>query len=240
MSDERVAAVGAFYTYLADLRERLGGYRYLRTSVATSGWPNRGVYLFFDHREPMSPGGGFRVVRVGTHAVSARSQTTLWRRLGEHRGYVEGEFVGGGNHRGSVFRLHVGHALIRRDSLDGPGAATWGAGTSASAATRQTEHPIELAVSEYIRALPILWVAVDGAPGVQSLRRYVERQAIALLSGARDPVSACSSSWLGRHSDRPAIRQSGLWNVNHVEEAWEERFLEVFAGLVRRTPEWTP
>lgn len=235
MSSDRVAALEAFYESLACLRERLGGYRRLGSCAATSGFPRRGVYFFLDLEEPRSPGGGLRVVRVGTHAVSAGSQTTLWSRLAQHRGYLSGDFDGGGNHRGSIFRLHVGRALIRRDSLAGPGSTTWGVGQSASPATRREEHPIEVAVSGYIRALPFLWVEVDDAPSVRSVRRYVERQAIALLSATPEGMTA-RPSWLGHFSDRPAIRQSGLWNVKHVEQAWEEQFLGVFAELVRKTP----
>jgi len=50
---------------------------------------------------------GNRVVRVGTHGLKTGSTSTLWGRVHQHRDTREG----GGNHRGSVFRLHVGQAL---------------------------------------------------------------------------------------------------------------------------------
>jgi hypothetical protein len=43
----------------------------------------------------------------------------LWGRLSQHRGYIKG---GGGNHRGSIFRLIVGASLIERN---GSTFATW-------------------------------------------------------------------------------------------------------------------
>jgi hypothetical protein len=49
------------------------------------------------------------IVRVGTHALETGSQTTLWKRLSQHRGQARS---GSGNHRGSIFRLIVGTALI--------------------------------------------------------------------------------------------------------------------------------
>ncbi len=68
-------------------------------------------------------GSGLRVVRVGTHAVTTTSRTTLWNRLSQHRGVAK---TGGGNHRGSIFRLIVGTALKRRDGLNKP--ISWGIG----------------------------------------------------------------------------------------------------------------
>jgi hypothetical protein len=44
---------------------------------------------------------------VGTHALTATSQVTLWGRLRQHRGHLAGPHPGGGNHRASVFRRHV-------------------------------------------------------------------------------------------------------------------------------------
>jgi hypothetical protein len=66
------------------------------------------------------------VVRVGTHALKAGGSTTLWGRLSTHRGQLRS---GGGNHRGSIFRLIVGTALIARDGHKFP---TWGEGSSAA------------------------------------------------------------------------------------------------------------
>jgi hypothetical protein len=86
-------------------------------------WPDRGVYFFFEPGE-LRRDGTPRVVRVGTHAVSAGSRTRLWQRLRAHRGNRDGR----GNHRGSVFRRHVGEALLRRDQATHP---SWGMGSSA-------------------------------------------------------------------------------------------------------------
>jgi hypothetical protein len=70
---------------------------------------NRGVYFFFEGGELRSQSGsGGLVVRIGTHAVSVGSKSTLWGRLAQHRGSLSGN----GNHRGSIFRLWVGSALL--------------------------------------------------------------------------------------------------------------------------------
>ncbi|MER8438343.1 hypothetical protein NKH36_00070 [Mesorhizobium sp. M1312] len=83
--------------------------------------PRRGVYFFFDETEPRSDSGhGPRLVRVGTHALTTGSTSTLRQRLAQHRGKLDG----GGNHRGSIFRLLVGQALMA--SGGGPLCASWG------------------------------------------------------------------------------------------------------------------
>lgn len=66
---------------------------------------------------------------------------------------------GGGNHRGSIFRLHVGTALLGI-GLCPEAAATWGQGGSATPEVRRIEYPLEQAVSDHIGAMPFLWLAV--------------------------------------------------------------------------------
>jgi hypothetical protein len=81
-------------------------------------WPKRGVYFFRELGENRSDTGeGPRIVRVGTHALKSGSQTKLWTRLSQHKGQPS---TGRGNHRGSIFRLIVGTALIKRDAHDFP------------------------------------------------------------------------------------------------------------------------
>jgi hypothetical protein len=68
----RVADAERFYEILEGLERRLGGTRTLVGCTAASGWPPRGVYFFFEPGETRSiSGSGPRVVRVGTHALSA-------------------------------------------------------------------------------------------------------------------------------------------------------------------------
>ena len=111
-----------FYVILDRLEQGVGGARRLSSSDGRMDWPTRGVYFFFEPGEVRTDSGdGPRVVRVGTHALTTRSRTTLWNRLSNHRGTAG---TGGGNHRGSIFRLLVGTALMHRD----PSCAvdTWG------------------------------------------------------------------------------------------------------------------
>ena len=167
-------------------------------------WPPRGVYFFFEEGEQRTElGQGPRVVRVGTHALNYKSGTTLWRRLSQHRGVAA---TGGGNHRGSIFRLIVGTALTGRDSS--LAVPTWG--NTADRPTRAGEVEHEQRASVVIGSMPFLWLSVDDAPAPDSLRGLVERNAIALLSNHQRPaLDAASPNWLGRFCDRERVQHLG-------------------------------
>ena len=240
--NDRRSDTWRFYELLDRLEERDGGTRLLAECTGTMGWPMRGLYFFFEPGETRSgPGAGLRVVRVGTHALKAGSRSTLWGRLSQHRGTARN---GGGNHRGSMFRLLVGIALARRSGMSLP--PSWGSGGDPGTAARRlgveradvtrSETELEAAVSRYIGAMPFLVLGVDDEPDPSSKRGFIERNAIALLSAWREaspePVSA---DWLGRLSDRERVRLSGLWNNNHVDEAHDPSFLDLMETCIDQT-----
>ena len=224
-----------FYGLLDDLSQRVGGTRKLKNCTGYMDWPDRGVYFFLEPGETHRSTDQLRVARVGTHAVSAGSSTSLWNRLRTHRGATRGSYEGGGNHRGSVFRKRVGEAIIERNSLHDE-YPHWGEGASANRDRRLDELELERRVSEFLRELPFLWLNVDDEPSAESQRAYIERNAIALLSNyQRDAIDPRSAEWLGRNSRSDKIRDSGLWNVNHVDEAYDPTFLDDVAIAVDDT-----
>ena len=225
----RIEHTARFYRALRELEESVGGARRLAQCDGPAGWPERGVYFFFEPGERrVGSGAGPRVVRVGTHALKSGGSACLWSRLRGHRGNAK---TGGGNHRGSVFRKLVGAALARREP--GLHVETWGRGSSAPRSVRNGEADLERRVSRIIGDMPMLWLTVDDPPGPDSLRGYVERNAIALLS-AREHESPDppSPGWLGRDCPRAKVRRSGLWNQRHVDEGYDENFPAAFEKLV--------
>lgn len=222
MADRRISDLRDFYSLLASLAEITGGTRRLASCSGRLRWPRRGVYFFMEEGENRSnSGNGLRIVRVGTHALKKDSETKLWTRLSQHRGQ---ERTGGGNHRGSIFRLIVGTALIARDGQKFP---TWGEGNNAPADVRATEFALECEVSKVIGAMPFLWLAVEDEPRADSLRGYIERNAIALLSNfGKESLDPPSANWLGHSCNRERVRRSGLWNSNHVDEPYDPAFLK--------------
>jgi hypothetical protein len=226
---KRLEDLQRFYRILGELEERTGGKRLLSECSGKLAWPQRGVYFFMEESELRSDSGaGPRIVRVGTHALTPGSQTTLWKRLSQHRGTSRS---GGGNHRGSIFRLIVGTALIKRD---GHACPSWDDRTStAPAEIRQGEYSLECAVSKAIGAMRFLWLEIADDPGSNSERGLIERNSIALLSNhGKQPLDPPSPDWLGHCCNRPLVRTSGLWNNNHVEESYDPAFLDRLEQLV--------
>jgi hypothetical protein len=223
----RRADAGEFYRILDQLAARLGGPRRLRECTGRSGCPPQGLYFFYEDGEDRAEGSG-RVVRVGTHALTATSKATLWGRLRQHRGHLTGSDPGGGDHRASVFRRHVGAALIRRDGRPGDLLASWLDRHRPPSERATQETGIEREVSRHIGAMPFLWLSVPG----RADRGYLESSSIALLSCLTGGTDEPSASWLGRHAERPEIRASGLWNVQHVSGHYEPAFLRRLAQLV--------
>jgi len=218
-----------FYRAIQRLEAGVGGRRLMSTCAARQGWPRRGVYFFFEPGEYRSDGVVPRVVRVGTHGVSRGSKATLWNRLRTHRGTSDGL----GNHRSSIFRLHVGAALAARE----PGLVvpSWGLGQAANPAVRRQEGNLERAVSHHISTMNILWLAVEDEASPASDRAYLERNLIGLLVGRSGPADPPSAGWLGRFSPEERIRNAGLWNLDFLDYPYATEFLEVLDEYVSIT-----
>jgi hypothetical protein len=217
-----------FYALLHELQQKTGGPRYLADEACKAGLPERGVYFFFEPGEFRADGMTPKVVRVGTHAVSEGSRTTLWQRLSTHRGRVRGHHIGGGHHRASIFRRHVGTAVLERDSAEAALRLSWMAESNPKdAVLREAEHQVELLVSQYIRAMPFLWLEVGDPPGKFSGRKVIEAGAIGLLSNlGRPPLDPPSPGWPGQWALHPSVRGSGLWNVDHTAGGYDPAFLD--------------
>jgi hypothetical protein len=222
------------YELLAEVTRRRGEPLCLEACDGRMPWPNRGVFFFEAGEQRTASGVGPRVTSIGTHALTFASATSMWSRLAQHRGVV---ISGSGNHRGSTFRLLVGEALIERG---GSRLETWGVGGSLADAgqprdmlaslVKEQERPTEMAVSRIIGAMPFVCLPVDDAPGTESMRGLIERNAIALLSNfEKNPIDPPSTEWLGRRCGHESVRLSGLWNTHHVEKKYDVSFLDVLA-----------
>lgn len=217
-----------FYAILRNLENVLGGKRTLAECNGRMKWPEKGIYFFFDPNEYRSQSTELRVVRVGTHMVSTGAKSIFWRRLYTHRGPTSGY----GNHRGSIFRLHVGAAMIQK-AKGRIHVPTWGVGQSALKEIRNQELILEKKVSDYIGRLLFLWINIPDSAGAQSDRAYIEKNAIGLLSGSGRYVDIPSKGWLGHYSPRIEIRESGLWNLNHINYIYDRRFLKILNIYVK-------
>lgn len=228
---ERLTHLERFYHLLTKLEQGVGGKRLLKECRGHMDWPERGVYFLFEPEEMQTlKKSEPRVTRVGTHMVSRGSKATLWNRLRTHRGTN----VGRGNHRGSVFRLHVGAAMLRRNDNEYY-LPTWGTGSTAPASVRESEAKMEQKVSAYIGRMSVLWLKVPDEPGPTSDRAYIERNCISLLAGPWGPIDLPSRGWLGNHCPNECVVRSGLWNVDFTDYRYDSRFLDILEEYVEVT-----
>ena len=77
--------------------------------------------------------------------------------------------------------------------------------------------------------MPYLWLEVDN----RTLRKDLERNAIALLSNwGRKTLDQSSDSWVGSYCNAELVRDSGLWNNNHVRDSYQPEFLDCLESAV--------
>lgn len=168
--------------------------------------PENGIYILFERGE--SAHGTDRIVRIGTHTGDGQ----LPNRLREH-------FVTENKDR-SIFRKNIGRALLHRKGS--PLLERWELDLTTRQAREQHAHQIdsnalnetERRVSEYIREhLSFSVIRVDD----KDTRMRLETGLIATINDC----SRCfpSSDWLGLHSPKSKIRDSGLWLVQGLDGA---------------------
>lgn len=226
----RMPCLDKFYNLLDDLEKKIGGRRRLGDCDGRMAWPTRGVYFFFEPGEmrTVKPSAS-RVVRVGANAVGkTETASPLWERIKKHRGVKTRR---GGDHRSSVFRCLVGEAIGRHTKTL---PESWGEKLPIPQEMWELEYPHEIRVSEYLADMTLLFVCVPGPSGPNNIRKIIESNAIALLSGYRKPSpDKPSSGWLGRHSRREEVKHSGLWNNEHVNKKYNPAFLEDLEKFIK-------
>jgi hypothetical protein len=232
---ELLSQFSKFYNSMRELYIGQNGGRILGEATGKMDWPERGVYFLLEPDEYLDTKSFQplvnRVTRVGTHAVSRGSKASLWNRISTHRGGAGG---GTGNHRSSIFRLHVGAAIIRK-SPEAWQIPSWGVGQAAGREIQERETRLEREVSETLGRMRVLWLNVPDDPGPQSDRSYLERNSIGLLSRTAVLRGGPSSTWLGNWSRQFRITLSGLWNLDHLYAVPDSDFPDILAKYVSVT-----
>ena len=182
-----------------------------------------GLYLLYEDGEASCHAPAGRIVRVGNHP---RSDGTLVRRLRQH-------FQGRKN--GSVFRKHLGGALMRAEDpghpclAPGPGKGHW---ERQGGIPCDLCRPVESRVSLLLRAsFRFRCVAVSD----RHERNRLEEALVATLSACS--ICRPSPQWLGHHAYSEPVRQIGMWNSQFVGgPPMSAEELRGLADHVARTP----
>lgn len=186
--------------------------------TARRNLPWNGIYLFFENGEEVVLGGKRypRIVRVGTH----NKDGNFPQRIRQHYGNVNSLH---GNKNGSIFRLHLGGAIMIKDNPNDPRLPSWLVHMGAS------DPQIEEQVSKQLREnFTFVWFEVPESTD----RLTLEEGLIALL--ASDPRNSPSKEWLGQYSAKDTICRTGLWNTDKTQgRRLSEQQFEQLRGFVK-------
>lgn len=166
----------------------------------TSDLPENGVYLFFEAGETVKWRDQIveRIVRVGTHKADRRFRPRIRQHYGRRHSLR-------GDKNGSVFRKHLGAALMRRVNPEDPRLPGWLGMKGGS------YMEVEEWVSRELRER-FTFVCVPAAR--KEDRLLLEEGLIALLALYR--LGEPSEGWLGRYATDARMIDSGLWNVQKL------------------------
>jgi len=166
--------------------------------------PRNGIYVLFEKGETAH--GANRIIRVGTH----RGDDQLRSRLAQHLMWEKKDR--------SIFRKNIGRALLNRDG--DPFLEQWELDLTTRKAREQYGNLIdtrkqaetERQVTEYLQGnISFVVFRVDN----RDERLVWESKIISTVAQCQECKP--STTWLGRHSPKQKIRESGLWLVNELE-----------------------
>lgn len=182
--------------------------------------PNNGIYILFENGEFSHD--TRRIVRVGTHT----GNNQLRSRLRQH-------FMQENKDR-SIFRKNIGRALLNK--AHDPFLDQWELDLTTKAAREKYREQIDLQylaaiekkVSDYLQKhfQFIVFEVQDKAS-----RLSLESKIISTISKCKECKP--SPDWLGLHSPKTKIRESGLWLVNELyKEPLNERDFDALRKLL--------
>ena len=206
----RFKRIARFYHYLDQFKNKNGGLYSFRDDL--NDLPDSGVEFYFENKEFRTESNKLRVVRIG-------ASNRIRNRLKEHIS---------NNAEKSVFRRHIGRALLNRQEESQ---------NISNIDSLIDENEISKYLGSNIRFL-ILPVEV------KATRKMIKNTAISLLSNysTYDEVNPPTDEWLGNDSiDTDGypyleIRNSGLWNKKHVKSTnvdRQEEFLRELGNIVK-------
>lgn len=173
------------------LLEKLPMFDY---SYEPKNLPKNGIYFFYEDGEKCDINGVItdRIVRVGTHQADNRFRDRI-------RNHYRGD------KNSSVFRTHVGSAIINRNKTLSININEW------MKHMTPTINDIEELINEAFKEkFKFRCISVQS----KDERLYIEERLITTLSHWN---FSPSNHWLGHFAERKEIRSSGLWNVQHID-----------------------
>lgn len=165
--------------------------------------PANGIYVLFEADEHSH--GGLRIVRIGTHT----GDNQLHSRLTQH-------FLMENKDR-SIFRKNIGRALLNKGN--DPFLEQWEIDLTTKKAKQKyaatinaaRQREVEFQVTNFIQSnFSFVVFPIDDGAG----RLEIESKMISTVSLCEE--CGPSAHWLGLHSPKAKIRDSGMWVINEL------------------------
>lgn len=165
--------------------------------------PKNGIYILFEKGE--FGHGGNRIVRIGTHT----GDNQLRPRIQQH-------FLQENKDR-SIFRKNIGRAILNR--ANDPFLIQWDLDLMTRAAKQKYLADVDLVKQQQIEREVTYYMREHFSFTVFEVNQKADR--LFWESKIISTVSRCdecspSGTWLGLHSPKEKIRESGLWLVNEL------------------------
>lgn len=165
--------------------------------------PSNGIYILFEKGEKGH--GGDRIVRIGTHT----GKDQLRSRINQH-------FINENKDR-SIFRKNIGRALLNKQK--DPYLKIWDLDLTTREAKekfgklidKEKQKQVEGQITKHLQdSFSFVAFSIDDKDN----RLEFESKIISTISLCKDCKS--SEKWLGNHSPKQKIKESGLWLVNEL------------------------
>jgi len=185
--------------------------------------PLNGIYILFQKGEKAH--GVDRIVRIGTHTGKDQLRSRLWQ-----------HFVNENKDR-SIFRKNIGRALLNKDN--DPFLEQWeldlttryDRDTYLKDVDMRKQKQVEKQVSEYLQNnFTFVVFEIMGKDN----RLELESKIISTVSSCEECKP--SKQWLGSHSPKSKIRESGLWLVNELnKEPLTEKDMTTLKNILKKS-----
>ena len=225
------------------LHEQLEKLPIIKFPFTLEELPENGIYFFYEKDEIWGHGGNkLRIVRIGTHKDgNFRSRVKEHYLLDESKMNFDRDMPKPSDR--SIFRKNIGRALINRNGINY--LQTW----EIDFTTRENrqlygnirnidiERRIESMITTTLREkFYFRFIIIDS-----QLERMGSKGLESSLIGTVASCKLCkpSDNWLGKHSPKKEIRESGLWLVQHLKaNGINENDKETILEAISRTREW--
>jgi len=202
--------------------------------------PENGIYFFYEEGESWGHGGdGLRITRIGTHRDG-----NFRSRIAEHYLLKESDMnfdaTKRAPHDRSIFRKHIGRALLNQDKDSY--LQIWNKDFTKRQEREQYGHlrdiekekRIESTITQLLReSLYFRFIIIDS----KEERRRLESSLIGTV--AQCTLCRPSPTWLGENSPDRRVRESGLWQIQHLNAIpLDDSGKETISQAIQRTQEW--